>query len=95
MTLKDVAYRGVYEYNPDVFAPDSAGAPPSIVLQLVDLKHPSDRNVYELNPDVVARIWNDFGPYLRQVGRPFVASDPALFKHDYEAVCFRFYSYGC
>jgi len=46
-----------------VFAPDSTGAPPSIVAHIYDLKHPDDRNWEELPGKVVARIWNDFGPY--------------------------------
>src|SRR2546426_3378708 len=39
--MKDVAYRGLYVFDPAVFAPDSTGAPPSIVAHIDDLKHPT------------------------------------------------------
>src|SRR5436190_1960041 len=39
VVMKDVAYRGLYVFPPEAFAPDSDGAPPSIVFQIDDLKH--------------------------------------------------------
>jgi S1-C subfamily serine protease len=92
VVMKDVAYRGYYVLPPLVFAPDSAGAPPSIVLQIVDLKHPDDRNLYELPAEAVARVWNDFGPYYRSVypDRAFVVADPRRFRSNFERLCFQF-----
>ena len=87
--MKDVAYRGLYVFNPTVFAPDSTGGPPSIIAHISDLKHPNDADWVELSGDVVARIWNDFGPYYRRTGRPFVAADPERFKSGMNALCAR------
>jgi S1-C subfamily serine protease len=87
--MKDVAYRGLYIFNPEVFAPDSTGAPPSIVVHIFDLKHPDDRNWVELGGDVVARVWNDFGPYYTRLrsDRPFRTADAERFKSNIDAFC--------
>jgi hypothetical protein len=34
VVMKDVAYLGLYVFAPEVFAPDSSGAPPSIVAHI-------------------------------------------------------------
>jgi len=39
VSMNDVAYRGLYVFSPEAFAPDTNGGPPSIVLQIDDLKH--------------------------------------------------------
>jgi S1-C subfamily serine protease len=87
--MKDVAYRGLYIFNPELFAPDSSGAPPSIVVHIFDLKHPDDRDWIELSGDVVARVWNDFGPYYTRVrpDRPFRTADAERFKSGIDALC--------
>src|SRR2546427_1885387 len=87
--MKDVAYRGLYIFSPELFAPDSSGAPPSIVVHIFDLKHPDDRDWVELSGDVVARVWNDFGPYYTRVrpDRPFRAADVERFKSGMDALC--------
>jgi S1-C subfamily serine protease len=90
VTLKDVAYRGLFAYLPDVFAPDSTGRPPSVVIQLSDLKHPNDRDLFELDARLVARIWNDFEWYVKVSGQRFVAANPDLFQSDFPDLCFRF-----
>ena len=76
--MKDVAYRGYYVLDPEVFAPDSTGAPPVIVLEISDLKHPNDRKLFRLDPKLVAQIWNDFAVYYEARGVTFVRSDARL-----------------
>ena len=81
VSMKDVADQGFYVFDPLVFMPDSAGRPPSIIVEVQDLKH-TDHNVCrELAPEVIASIWNDFAAYygwLRAQGfdEPFVMADP-------------------
>lgn len=79
--MRDLAYRGYYVLGPELFAPDSTGAPPSIVLVVRDLKHLSDPNIFELPAEVVARIWNDFLPYRQAVDStlPSYQADPRRF----------------
>lgn len=64
--LKDVADFGYYTFLPDVFAPDSAGVPPSIEVIIDDLKNPNIPSRTVLPPWTVARIWNDFVPFLKK-----------------------------
>jgi len=52
--MKDVAYRGLYVFNPDVFAPDSSGAPPSIVGKDPTKGPPPGRWQWALNPQECA-----------------------------------------
>jgi len=87
--MKDVAYRGLYIFSPEVFAPDSSGAPPSIVVHIFDLKHPHDRDWIEMSGDIVARVWNDFGPYYTRVrpDRSFKVADAERFKSGIAALC--------
>lgn len=58
VVMKDVAYRGYYILPIEVFAPDSAGAPPSIVVQIDDLKQhfPSSPAVLVEEPTLVERV---------------------------------------
>ena len=80
--MKDVAYRGYYAFPPELLAPDSTGAPPSIMVNIQDLKHPEDHVLLELSAELVARAWNDFGPYYGAVhpAMAFVVADPLKFK---------------
>jgi S1-C subfamily serine protease len=89
VTMNDVAYRGMYVFSPEDFAPDSGGAPPSIVLQIDDLKHYDRFILRELPPDLVARVWNDFQPYFASIHpeKPFVLSDPERFSSDFSDRC--------
>ena len=89
--MKDVAYRGLYVFDPAVFAADSTGAPPSIVVHIYDLKHPDDRNWEELPGEIVARIWNDFGPYYQRIRRErsFIPADAQRFKSGLDSLCAR------
>jgi len=91
ITMNDVAYRGVYVFTPETFAPDTNGAPPSIVLQIDDLKHYDRFILRELPPDLVARIWNDFRPYYQSVhpSKPFIAADPRHFRGTFDDLCMR------
>jgi hypothetical protein len=89
VVMKDVAYRGYYVFRPEVFEPDSSGAPPSIVLQLDDLKHYDRFVLFELPPEVVARVWNDFGPYYTSVSprAGFRPADSSKFTSDFYDLC--------
>ncbi|MBZ5542827.1 MAG: trypsin-like peptidase domain-containing protein [Acidobacteriia bacterium] len=75
--MRDVAYRGIYVFRPEVFAPDSSGRPPSVIMVIGDLAHPTDQLDYELPPNVASRVWNDFLPYFRATGQGSLrSSDP-------------------
>jgi len=65
----DVADFGYYTLLPDVFEPDTNGVPPTIELDIADLKNPDIPRRVIIPPAVVASIWNDFIPY-------FSATDP-------------------
>jgi len=91
VVMNDVAYRGIYIFSPEAFAPDSNGAPPSIVYQIDDLKHYDRFILRELPADLVARIWNDFQAYYRAV-RPearFTTADAEKFNSNFERLCSR------
>lgn len=75
-SLKDVADQGFYVFDPEVFRPDSAGTPPSIVVAARDLKDPEKLKCCELHPDIVARIWNDFELFYNE-SRPDYIFTPA------------------
>jgi S1-C subfamily serine protease len=89
VVMNDVAYRGMYVFSPEAFAPDSNGAPPSIVLQIDDLKHYDRFILRELPPDLVARVWNDFQPYFasNHPEKRFIAADPDRFESDFSERC--------
>jgi S1-C subfamily serine protease len=74
--LKDVANYGYYVLPAEAFAPASDGTPPSIVIELADLKNPTIGSCRELPREVVATVWNDFGLYYGSRSEPFVAADP-------------------
>jgi len=89
VVMNDVAYRGMYVFSPEAFAPDSEGAPPSIVLQIDDLKHYDRFILRELPPELVARVWNDFQPFFasNHPEKRFIAADPERFASDFSARC--------
>lgn len=65
VSLKDVANFGLYVVSPLLFAPDTLGTPPSIVVEISDLKHENKPRCLELPRRTVAYTWNDFLPFLR------------------------------
>jgi hypothetical protein len=73
--LKDVANYGYYVLPADAFAPAADGTPPSIVLDLADLKNPTLGSCRELPRELVATVWNDFVLYYASRGEPFVVAD--------------------
>jgi hypothetical protein len=90
--LKDVANYGFYVLPADAFAPESDGTPPSIVVELADLKNPTLASCRELPREVVATVWNDFVLYHAALGESFAAADPKKKKKaegvpDKSAVC--------
>ena len=89
VVMNDVAYRGIYVFRPEAFAPDSVGAPPSIVFQIDDLKHYDRFILRQLPADLVARIWNDFKPFYERVHpeKHFVTADPREFRDAFSALC--------
>jgi hypothetical protein len=91
IVMKDVAYRGVYVFPPAMFEPDSNGSPPSIVVEIEDLKHYDRFLLHELPPYLVARVWNDFEPYFAAVHPEFrfVRSDHEAFESDFKHLCSR------
>lgn len=78
VSLKDVANFGAYMLSPLAFAPDTAGTPPSIQIEVLDLKKQNEPRCGELPRKVVAHVWNDFLPYLRTQlpDRVAVRADP-------------------
>lgn len=72
VSLKDVADQGFYAYDAELLRPDTNGVAPSIVVAVHDLKNPKRVRCRELPPEVVARAWNDFEQFYRDV-RPEVA----------------------
>ncbi len=88
ITMSDVAYRGYYVLRPEVFAPDSTGVPPSIIMVIRDLKHLDRENVVELDAAIVARIWGDFLPYQELLGMPRQPrADPRRFRTMWPDFC--------
>jgi hypothetical protein len=87
--MRDVAYRGYYVFTPEFFAPDSTGAPPSIVIRIDDLKHYDRFILFELSPETVSRAWNDFALYYQAVHPTvsFIVSDPDRFKSNFSTLC--------
>jgi S1-C subfamily serine protease len=78
VSLKDVADEGFYVFDVEVLRPDSAGAPPAIVVAIRDLKSPKQLKCIEVPTEVVARAWNDFESFYQQ-NRPragFRRADP-------------------
>jgi hypothetical protein len=76
--LRDVANYGFYVLPAEVFAPEADGTPPSIVIDLDDLKNPTWPSCRELPREVVATVWNDFVLYFAATGEPFVRADAKM-----------------
>jgi S1-C subfamily serine protease len=88
--LKDVANYGYYILPAEAFLPNADGSPPSIVIDLADLKNPTFPSCRELPRDVTATVWNDFVLYYTAAGLPFVTADGTkrpVGVPDKDAVC--------
>jgi S1-C subfamily serine protease len=66
VSLKDVADEGFYVFDVEILRPDTAGAPPSIVVAIRDLKSPKNLKCIEIPSEVVAQAWNDFESFYQQ-----------------------------
>lgn len=80
MKLKDVADYGYYVLPPELFKPDSSGAPARVRVAIADLKRPSETSGTEIDGELSARVWNDFRAYFQSVDpeTPFIAANPRL-----------------
>lgn len=78
--MKDVADRGYYVFEPELFEPDSTGAPPMVSVVVQDLKNPETLSSVDVWGQTAARVWNDFEPYYSalQPDRPFLRANPEL-----------------
>ncbi len=78
VALKDVASVGYYLLDPLIFAPDTLGTPPSIVVVVNDLKRQGKPSCREVSRKLAAYAWNDFRPYLETVAPELaaIAADP-------------------
>jgi hypothetical protein len=76
--LKDVADYGYYVLPPELFKPDSTGAPARVRVAIQDLKRPTETSGTEIEGEVSARVWNDFRAYYQSVEPevPFIAANP-------------------
>lgn len=87
VSMKDVADRGYYVFDPRVFRPEADGRVPRIQIVVDDLKHPKSRACLTLSRREVARIWNDFEMFFAEHpdSVPFVKAIPEstqVLKHD-------------
>lgn len=78
--LKDVADYGYYVLPPELFRPDSMGAPARVRVAIADLKRPTETSGTEIDGELSARVWNDFRAYFQAVNpeTPFIAANPRL-----------------
>jgi S1-C subfamily serine protease len=78
--LKDVADYGYYVLPPELFQPDSTGAPARVRVAIRDLKRPAETSGTEIEGEVSARVWNDFRAYYQATHpeKPFVSADPTM-----------------
>lgn len=78
--LKDVADRGFYILPPELFMPDSSGAPARVRVAIKDLMRPDETSGTEIDGERSARIWNDFRLYYESVRPevPFVVANPQM-----------------
>jgi hypothetical protein len=65
--LKDVADLGYYIFSPEILRPDSSGGPPTITLEIEDLKNLGKLRTDSLPSFGVARAWNDFEGYYQTI----------------------------
>lgn len=75
--LKDVADYGYYVLPPELFQPDSTGAPARVRVAIRDLKRPTETSGTEIEGEVSARVWNDFRAYYQAIHpeTPFVPAN--------------------
>ena len=87
--LKDVADYGYYVLPPELFRPDSNGAPARVRVAIEDLKRPTETSGTEIDGELSARVWNDFRAYFQAVQptKPFIAADPALPSPNVNMIC--------
>lgn len=80
VSMKDVADRAYYVFDPRVFRPEVGGEVPRITLVIDDLKHPDKRACVTLGRKEVARIWNDFQSFFAEHpdSLAFVQATPQL-----------------
>jgi len=78
--LKDVADYGYYVLPPELFMPDSSGAPARVRVAIQDLKRPDETSGTEIEGEQSARVWNDFRGYFEAIvpDKPFLTANPAL-----------------
>jgi S1-C subfamily serine protease len=87
--LKDVADYGYYVLPPELFMPDSSGAPARVRVAIRDLKRPTETSGTEFEGEQSARIWNDFRGYFQAIApdKPFLAADAKLRSPDAKMDC--------
>ena len=87
--LKDVADYGYYILPPELFRPDSTGAPARVRVAIKDLKRPEETSGTEIEGELSARVWNDFRAYFESLpgATPFVAANPKLRSPKVEMEC--------
>ena len=78
--LKDVADYGYYILPPELFRPDSTGAPARVRVAIQDLKRPDETSGTEIEGELSARVWNDFRAYYESLpgATPFIAANARL-----------------
>ena len=65
--LKDVTDLGYYIFSPEILRPDSSGGPPTITLEIEDLRNLGKLRTDSLPSFGVARAWNDFEGYYQTI----------------------------
>ena len=87
--LKDVADYGYFVLPPELFMPDSNGAPARVRVAIGDLKRPGETSGTEITGDVSARVWNGFEAYYKAVepAVPFLRANPRLASPNAKMAC--------
>jgi hypothetical protein len=87
--LKDVADYGYYVLPPELFKPDSTGAPARVRVAIQDLKRPKETSGTEIEGQTSARVWNDIRAYYQSVQPdvPFIAANPRMKSPKVEMDC--------
>jgi S1-C subfamily serine protease len=89
--FKDVADYGFYVFSPDVFRPDSSGAPAQVKVAIQDLTNPNYTSVADFEGALSAQIWNDFRGYFESVRPdiPFLTANPRMKNPKVEMQCLK------
>ena len=87
--LKDVADYGYYVLPPELFQPDSTGAPARVRVAIQDLQRPTETSGTEIEGEQSARVWNDFRAYYMAVApnKSFIAADPSKESPNVKMIC--------